>query len=51
MLVWPLVILQILDRRLIVKISESVFDVKGTFPPGAGFCFTSEIQSHATVNY
>lgn len=51
MLAWPQVILLDLDRQLIVNILESVFDVKGTFPPGAGFCFTSEIQSHTTLHY
>lgn len=51
MLVWPQVILLHLDRKLIVNISESVFDEKGTFPLWAGFCFTTEIQPHTTVNY
>lgn len=51
MLVWPQVILLHLDRKLLVSISESVFGVKGTFPPGASFCFTTEIQSHTAVNY
>lgn len=44
MLVWPQVMLFYLNRKFIVNISES--GVKGTFPLGAGFCFTSEIQAH-----